>query len=179
MRTKLEKLELERYPLELQKLSPEEGDGWVARIPLLGRLLFKGHGETKEEAIKSLYETAESIFAEYETRGLKLPLPSESRADYSGKLVLRLPKYLHQRLSEEAETDGVSLNTYLISLLSDSTRSPRTIKHMANLDAQLNAANISLRSLVSYQKETSYLLQSMKLEPEWSTAYSKQRKVAA
>lgn len=36
---------------------------------------------------------------------------------FSGQLRLRMPKGLHAELSQAAENDGVSLNTYPISLL--------------------------------------------------------------
>ena len=41
------------------------------------------------------------------------PIPVE----YSGKFNVRLPKSLHQALSESAERDGVSLNQYVVMLL--------------------------------------------------------------
>lgn len=39
--------------------------------------------------------------------------------DYSGRLLLRMPKTLHQRLAEAAEKEGVSLNQYIVFLLSN------------------------------------------------------------
>lgn len=38
--------------------------------------------------------------------------------DYSGKLVLRLPRSLHKALKEAASIEGVSLNQYMIYKLS-------------------------------------------------------------
>lgn len=38
--------------------------------------------------------------------------------DYSGKLVLRIPRSLHKLLKEEAEVEGVSLNQYMLYKLS-------------------------------------------------------------
>lgn len=37
---------------------------------------------------------------------------------YSGKLVLRIPRSLHKRLKEQAEAEGVSLNQYMLYKLS-------------------------------------------------------------
>lgn len=37
-----------------------------------------------------------------------------STGDYSGKLNIRIPRSLHQRLSQEAKEDGVSLNQYIL-----------------------------------------------------------------
>lgn len=33
---------------------------------------------------------------------------------YSGKLNIRIPRSLHQKLSQEAKADGVSLNQYIL-----------------------------------------------------------------
>lgn len=38
--------------------------------------------------------------------------------EYSGRLVLRLPRSLHKLLKQEAEIEGVSLNQYMIYKLS-------------------------------------------------------------
>ena len=38
--------------------------------------------------------------------------------DYSGKLVLRIPKSLHRHLKKCAEIEGVSLNQYMLYKLS-------------------------------------------------------------
>lgn len=38
--------------------------------------------------------------------------------NYSGQLRLRLPTSLHRSLAEKAQIEGVSLNTYLIYLIS-------------------------------------------------------------
>ncbi|BDI19664.1 hypothetical protein ANSO36C_54660 [Nostoc cf. commune SO-36] len=46
-----------------------------------------------------------------------IPLPS-SNDSYSGKLLVRIPKSLHRRLAETSEREGVSLNQYIVSLLS-------------------------------------------------------------
>lgn len=34
--------------------------------------------------------------------------------DYSGRLNIRIPKSLHQKLSRQAKDDGVSLNQYIL-----------------------------------------------------------------
>ena len=50
--------------------------------------------------------------------GNEIPLPEEmNQKSYSGKLVLRIPKELHRKLSENAENNNVSLNSYINMLL--------------------------------------------------------------
>ena len=41
-----------------------------------------------------------------------------SLEEYSGKLVLRIPRSLHKALKEAAEIEGVSLNQYMLYKLS-------------------------------------------------------------
>ena len=42
----------------------------------------------------------------------------KSLEEYSGKLVLRIPRSLHKSLKESAEAEGVSLNQYMLYKLS-------------------------------------------------------------
>jgi len=42
----------------------------------------------------------------------------QSLEEYSGKLVLRIPRSLHKALKEAAELEGVSLNQYMLYKLS-------------------------------------------------------------
>ena len=42
----------------------------------------------------------------------------ESLRDFSGKLVLNIPRSLHKRLKETAEIEGVSLDQYMLYKLS-------------------------------------------------------------
>lgn len=41
-----------------------------------------------------------------------------SLEEYSGRLVLRIPRSLHRSLKEQAEIEGVSLNQYMLYKLS-------------------------------------------------------------
>lgn len=42
----------------------------------------------------------------------------EDLEKYSGKILVRIPKSLHSRLTAEAKNDGVSLNQYILYKLS-------------------------------------------------------------
>ncbi len=50
--------------------------------------------------------------------GRYIPIPT-TETDYSGKLLLRMPKYLHRRLAETSSREGVNLNQYILFLLSN------------------------------------------------------------
>ncbi|WP_307189061.1 toxin-antitoxin system HicB family antitoxin [Caldicellulosiruptor sp. F32] len=52
-------------------------------------------------------------------KGRQIPPPDEYKEEeYSGRLVLRIPKSLHKRLAEEAKKEGVSLNSFIQHLIS-------------------------------------------------------------
>ncbi|MEH2230877.1 MAG: type II toxin-antitoxin system HicB family antitoxin [Nostoc sp.] len=113
----IEKPSLEYY-LNLQypvTLYPDPEGGYVAQIKDLPGCLTQG--ETLEETVANLNEARELWIATAYEAGDDIPLPS-SNDNYSGKLLLRMPKSLHRRLAETSEREGVSLNQYIVSLLS-------------------------------------------------------------
>ncbi|MFN6462737.1 MAG: type II toxin-antitoxin system HicB family antitoxin [Nostoc sp. DedVER02] len=114
---KLEKQSLEYY-LNLQypvTLYPEPEGGYVAQIKDLPGCLTQG--ETLEETVANLNEARELWIETAYEFGDDIPLPTSNHS-YSGKILLRMPKSLHRRLAETSEQEGVSLNQYIVSLLS-------------------------------------------------------------
>lgn len=104
----------DKYSVAIQWSNEDEG--FIATSPELEGL--SAFGETQEEAFMEL-ETAKSVYMEvFEDDGCPLPDP-DTLDKYSGQIRLRMPKSLHARLSREAKNEGVSLNTYLVSLLSE------------------------------------------------------------
>ena len=65
-------------------------------------------------------ETASLSAAEAMDDGTTISLDDLKREleDYSGRLVLRIPRSLHKALKEAAKIEGVSLNQYMIYKLS-------------------------------------------------------------
>ncbi len=102
-----------RYPVTLV---PEEEGGYTAIVPDLPGCVTVG--ETAEEAM-AMAEDAKRLWIEdaYES-GEVIPVPSTER-EYSGRLLLRMPKSLHRRLAEDAEREGISLNQYVVALLQE------------------------------------------------------------
>jgi len=79
---------------------------------------LSGLGETRSESIKQAEVALEGFLKVYEEDGCQLPEPNIVK-QYSGQTRVRLPKSLHESLSNEAEIEGVSLNTHIIHLLSE------------------------------------------------------------
>lgn len=101
------------YPVTVY---PDSEGGFVAEIKDLPGCITQA--ETIEEVMENISEARELwIETVYESGKREIPLPA-TKQEYSGKFVLRLPKSLHRRLAEQAEREGVSLNQYAVSLLS-------------------------------------------------------------
>ncbi len=106
------------YPIEIRKIKENEGGGYSASIPLLGKYAFVGDGETVEEAIENLSIVKETLFRKYLKEGIPIPEPQEEdEKTYSGKFLLRVPVELHRFLAIEAKRNGTTLNQYLLYLL--------------------------------------------------------------
>jgi len=74
----------------------------------------------------------EGFLKVYQEDGCQIPKPAILKS-FSGQTRLRLPKSLHAALTQEAQKEGVSLNTYLVSLLSDRHISKQLEKEISDL----------------------------------------------
>lgn len=93
----------------------DEDNGFIAIFPELHGL--SAFGETQEEAIRELHLAAKGFIESIESSGEQLPPPNQ-HVPHSGQIRLRMPKRLHARLAYDAEIEGISLNTYIVSALS-------------------------------------------------------------
>ena len=75
-------------------------------------------GDSAASALAELDGVAETWLESVIARGQQVPQPMEE-AEYSGKLVLRLPKSLHRRAAFAAQRDGVSLNQFIVNSVSE------------------------------------------------------------
>jgi predicted RNase H-like HicB family nuclease len=92
----------------------DEGD-WIAEVDDLPGCI--ADGKTPDEAIANSREAMRSWMESRNSSGLDIPEPSIAE-DYSGRTLLRMPKYIHRRLAIQAQQEGSSLNQYIVSLLS-------------------------------------------------------------
>ena len=76
-------------------------------------------GDTANEALGNLEDVAASwLMGAYE-RAQPIPEPVEGSVNFSGKLMLRLPKSLHKKASWYASREGVSLNQFIVYCVSE------------------------------------------------------------
>lgn len=129
-----------KYPITLYP-DPDPEVGYVVEIKDLPGCMTQG--VTIDEAMSNIEEARELwIEAVYE-KGNDIPLPSTEN-QYSGRVLLRMPRYLHQQLVENAEREEVSFNQYVVSLLSERN----AFRDIANINKQLD----DIRSILSEQK---------------------------
>jgi len=99
------------YPVTIHA---DPDGGFVAEIEELPGCM------TQAETLSEVFEAIEDarrgwIQVAYEN-GQDIPLPREIE-EYSGKILIRIPKSLHRTLARVAKQEGVSLNQYIASLL--------------------------------------------------------------
>ena len=117
------KKETEKKPLEFYlnlnypiTMYPEEEGGFTVEVTDLPGCLSQG--ETVEEAFEMITEARELWLETAYEDNVPIPIPS-TEAVYSGKTMLRMPKYLHEKLARNAKKEEISLNQYIVSLLSE------------------------------------------------------------
>lgn len=107
------------YVIEIVTIPNDKGGGVLAKIPIFGSLGVVGDGNTVEEALANL-EISKEIVLEILINDKKVipePADAEILEDYSGKLLTRMPKWLHHKLAIQAENNNSSLNQYIVTLL--------------------------------------------------------------
>jgi antitoxin HicB len=101
------------YPVETDANTIE----WAAEIPDLPGCI--GAGDTAEEAVSMALDAKKAWIGAATEEGREIPKPKNLyQDDFSGKFTLRLPKTLHKELTIQAEEEGVSLNQYILYLIS-------------------------------------------------------------
>ena len=101
------------YPFEVRPLSKDEGSGYsIVFSDLPG---CRSDGATPEEAIENGRDALKSWLAVADEFDDQVPKPFST---VSGRFVQRVPRSLHAQLVAQAEAEGVSLNTLVVSFVS-------------------------------------------------------------
>jgi HD-GYP domain-containing protein (c-di-GMP phosphodiesterase class II) len=96
----------------------EEGD-YIAEAEGLPGCV--ADGSTAAEAYEAVRRALRSWIESRLEAGLEIYEPQVEPEQYSGKLLLRIPKYLHRTLANQARGEGVSLNQYLLARLAEAS----------------------------------------------------------
>lgn len=106
-----------KYTIALQQREVDGEVMFAARVKELPDVeVFE---PTVEEAYAATLEVIKSLANLAVEDNREFPGPSEASADegFSGRVTLRMPKGLHQRIALVSEQEGVSLNQYMVTVL--------------------------------------------------------------
>jgi predicted RNase H-like HicB family nuclease len=108
----------QKYPKQV--FWSDEDEGFIAIAPdLPGCSAF---GESEAEALSELDMAIDAWIGAAKDVGNVVPAPSRPalRSPHSGKVLVRMPRSLHQNLVEAAKREDVSLNQFIVFVLSKS-----------------------------------------------------------
>lgn|SRR3989338_10687833 len=100
------------YDYVVHHISAGNSKGYKAVIPAFNSIVFGENLTELEEGVTLAIE--EEIKARKAVRGKKKPIPApDSTQTFSGKFVVRINPFLHEKVALEARARGKSLNAYL------------------------------------------------------------------
>ena len=116
MRQGMERKDLEyyldlRYPVTVH---PDPESGFVAEIEELHGCMTQA--ETLDEVFRAIEDARRLWIETAYNEGQDIPLPRDME-QYTGKFLVRIPRSLHRALAHSAKREDVSLNQYVVSLL--------------------------------------------------------------
>ena len=108
---------MRKYPIEV--FWSDEDEGYIAVVPDLAGC--SAWGKTEAEAIREARDAIEAWIKAVKGAKRSVPEPSRRGDDeaYSGKFLMRVPKRLHADMAKAAKSQGVSLNQYVLYLLTE------------------------------------------------------------
>ena len=103
------------YHIEVVASTDEDGDsGRVAEVRELEGCIAQGR--THEELFENVERAMTAWIDDALEAGDPVPEPHEEPS-HSGRVLVRMPPWLHRDLARAAEREGVSLNQLMVSLL--------------------------------------------------------------
>ena len=103
------------YHIEIVASAGEDDDaGWVAEVRELDGCIAQGR--THDELFENIERAMTAWLDDALEAGDPIPEPHEEPT-YSGRVLVRMPPWLHRDLARAAGREGVSLNQLVVSLL--------------------------------------------------------------
>jgi antitoxin HicB len=110
---------LDAYQFTVRPLSKDEGGGYLVEYPDIPGCM--SDGETVEAAIANGREALRDCIEVFRESGRKLPQPSVEAAQWRQ----RLPRTLYLKLTKQAESEGVSINSLVTAIIAEAIGSKR------------------------------------------------------
>lgn len=105
-----------KYTIQIRQVDIDGELVFEARIKELPDVV--DYGESPQEAYSLATDTIIGTAEAFSRLGRMFPLPAEESNEYSGRVTLRIPKTMHRQMAMNADSEGVSLNTYIVQALS-------------------------------------------------------------
>jgi antitoxin HicB len=112
MRTKANR-NSDAYRFTVRPLSKDEGGGYLVEYPEIPGCM--SDGETVEEAIANAREALRDTLDVFRESGRKAPPPAIDAAQWRQ----RLPRTLYLKLTEQAKSEGVSINSLVTAMIAE------------------------------------------------------------
>jgi antitoxin HicB len=110
---------LDAYQFTVRPLSKDEGGGYLVEYPDIPGCM--SDGETVEEAIANGRKALRDCIEVFRESGRKLPKASVEAAQWRQ----RLPRTLYLKLTKQAESEGVSINSLVTAIIAEAIGSKR------------------------------------------------------
>ena len=153
-------------PYSINLIWSDEDKGYIATVPEFKNL--SAFGETPDSALKEAQIAIEGYIKTIQESGDEMPEPKKVNS-YSGQIRFRMPRQLHKSLTRSAESEGVSLNTFMVHLLS---------ANYAVYQCQKSKSIVTPLLIMSTRtnEQTNYLWPNRSMNPPetWMKRYSNQ-----
>ncbi|WP_045217545.1 toxin-antitoxin system HicB family antitoxin [Desulfonatronovibrio magnus] len=127
----------------------EEHEGYAGFVPELPEVKFVEKQADLGKAINGVVRMAHQAVKAREMGGDAVP-DNCALGSFSGQFRLRLPRNLHTALAREAQVQGVSLNSYIMYLLSTRYSQEKTLQKVAEVyEAKIEATVREVHEMVS------------------------------
>ena len=111
---------------------------FIASLKEISESSLYDYGKTQEEAISNLREQFGYMVKEFQFRSIELPSPQKSgERKFSGRLVVRMPKWLHRRITEFASEEELSINSYIVNRLTNNISTEELYKSFCSNQQKL------------------------------------------
>lgn len=154
------------YTITIQKVQVDGDDFFESSIRELPDAA--AYGETYQEAYELAIDAIETTAVMLEEAGREMPSPMAKHGDYSGRVTLRMSKSMHATTDFFAETDGVSLNSYITTAVAEKNGARSAL---SMVQEKINCMLLELRSKAS-QADSIIFLDSKQINSRFTDATS-------
>ncbi|OQY60306.1 MAG: hypothetical protein B6245_02165 [Desulfobacteraceae bacterium 4572_88] len=107
------------YKIEVVPIPSEDGGGYEASLPEIGRFAIVGDGDTPAEAIEDLERIKTEQFRHYLEKGIDIPEPDiKSEEKNSERFAICFPATLRKEIVLQSRESGISQDEFILQSVS-------------------------------------------------------------